>query len=293
MKMDSPLNITKKLVLGTAQFGMDYGITNINGKPKKKEIFSILDLAWENGIRRFDTSPIYGSEALLGDFIISNGLQDEAILMTKIPSIGGTLDYQSHIKINIELSIKNLGCPIDILLLHDPSDSYLFIEHPKYFLKLLQEYPINTLGVSVYEPCEIENLSDSKIELAFQFPLNVIDRRFEKVSMPHSKRFARSIFLQGLLVSNKTLRPNVPDGLIKLQDQYFNKLISLHINPICFAISFVANNDSVDYFLVGVDSAKQLHNIINFKHYSNEKMSILDEIIINTDNYWFDPRNWS
>ena len=41
------LNITEKMVLGTAQFGMDYGIANINGKPKKKEVFGILDLAWE------------------------------------------------------------------------------------------------------------------------------------------------------------------------------------------------------------------------------------------------------
>ncbi len=57
---------TNKLVLGTAQFGMDYGIANVGGKPLKKEVFRILDLAWEKGVRRFDTAPGYGSEALLG-----------------------------------------------------------------------------------------------------------------------------------------------------------------------------------------------------------------------------------
>ena len=56
--MTKSLNITKKMVLGTAQFGMDYGIVNINGKPKKKEVFDILDLAWEKGIRQYLTLPL-------------------------------------------------------------------------------------------------------------------------------------------------------------------------------------------------------------------------------------------
>ena len=77
--------ITEKMVLGTAQFGMDYGITNLSGKPTKKEVFNILSLAWKRGIRRFDTAPSYGSENLLGEFIAANGLQNEIKILTKIP----------------------------------------------------------------------------------------------------------------------------------------------------------------------------------------------------------------
>ena len=91
------LNITEKIVLGTAQFGMDYGITNLIGKPTKKEVFDILDLAWEKDVRRFDTAPSYGSEALLGEFILANGIQDEAIVLTKIPSLDGASSYQRSI----------------------------------------------------------------------------------------------------------------------------------------------------------------------------------------------------
>ena len=50
------------MVLGTAQFGMDYGIANLMGKPTRKDVLSILALAWEKGVRRFDTAPGYGSE---------------------------------------------------------------------------------------------------------------------------------------------------------------------------------------------------------------------------------------
>ena len=35
----------KKLVLGTAQFGSDYGITNLTGKVRNKEIIKIFSYA--------------------------------------------------------------------------------------------------------------------------------------------------------------------------------------------------------------------------------------------------------
>ncbi len=64
------------MVLGMAQFGMGYGIANVPGKPTPKEMFKILSLAWERGIRCFDTAPGYGSERMLGEFITANGLRN-------------------------------------------------------------------------------------------------------------------------------------------------------------------------------------------------------------------------
>ena len=150
------LNITEKMVLGTAQFGMDYGIANINGKPKKKEVFDILDLAWKKGIRRFDSAPGYGSEALLGEFIAANSIQDEAIVLTKIPSLYGVSDFQTDIITNLESSLKNLGCPVDVLFFHNPEDSDLLLKDPQFFEDLMRDYQVSTLGVSVYEPQEVE-----------------------------------------------------------------------------------------------------------------------------------------
>ena len=85
--------IEDKLVLGTAQFGMDYGIANISGKPTYKQVYAIFELAWKKGIRRFDTAPGYGSEALLGEFIDAHGIQNEAIILTKISALENK-DYQ-------------------------------------------------------------------------------------------------------------------------------------------------------------------------------------------------------
>ena len=248
------------MVLGTAQFGMDYGIVNINGKPKKKEAFDILDLAWEKGIRQFDTAPCYGSEALLGEFITANGIQDEAIVLTKIPSLYGVSDFQTDIITNLESSLKNLGCPIDMLFFHNPVDSGLLLSDLQFFETLLNDYPVSTLGVSVYETKEVESLSGCQFELAFQFPFNVLDRRFEQVSMPKSKRYARSIFLQGLLATQNGLRPDAPEELFNLQKRYHNRLTDHHLDPIGYAVSFVTRNNFIDYF-------QKFVNRVVFRHW--------------------------
>ena len=286
------LNITEKMVLGTAQFGMDYGIANLNGKLSKDVVFRILACAWERGIRRFDTAPCYGSEALLGEFITANGIKDEAIVLTKIPSLYGVSDFQTDIITNLESSLKNLGCPIDVLFFHNPVDSGLLLSDLQFFETLLNDYLVSTLGVSVYETKEVESLSGCQFELAFQFPFNVLDRRFEQVSMPQRKRFARSVFLQGLLASTNDLRLDAPVELLNLQKEYHDRLAKHNLESVAFAVSFVANNDAVDYFLFGVDTEKQLQDILDLEPYEPNDISISDALMEKTAEKWLDPREW-
>jgi len=287
------LNITEKMVLGTAQFGMDYGIANINGKPKKKEVFGILDLACEKGIRQFDTAPGYGSEALLGEFIMANNLQDEAIVLTKIPSLEGVSDYEKFIRTSLELSLKNLGCSIDVLFFHNPADSGLLLKYPQFFENLLRDYPVLTLGVSVYETKEVKVLSGCPFELAFQFPFNVLDRRFEHVNVPEGKRYARSVFLQGLLATPNGLRKGAPRELSDLQKKYYQIINAQGLDPIALAIYFVAKSEHTDYFLVGLDSEEQLQEIFNSSFDLNPLIKDFDLLLSTIHNKWLDPRTWN
>lgn len=291
--MTKSLNITEKMVLGTAQFGMDYGITNIRGKPSKKEIFGIINLAWEKGVRRFDTAPVYGrSEELLGEFIAANGLQNEAIVLTKIPSLEELSDYRKFILLNLETSLNHLGCPIDVLFFHNPANSVLLMRDSDFFENLLHDYPISNLGVSVYEPQEVDNLSNSHCELAFQFPFNVLDRRFEQVIMPKGKRYARSVFLQGLLVSENGLRPDAPEELLNLHKEYQRKLAAHDVSPVDFAVSYVARSEVVDYFLVGVESKQQLMYILNGESDISQDSIFLEPLLSNISEKWLDLREW-
>jgi len=58
------------MVVGTAQFGMPYGIANQNGQMNFSDISMILDLAWGNGINSLDTAKAYGErEASIGKYL--------------------------------------------------------------------------------------------------------------------------------------------------------------------------------------------------------------------------------
>src|SRR5262245_15412125 len=59
--------LIKKIVLGTAQFGMAYGIANAKGQVPEGEVSKILKLAYAKGIKRLDTASAYGqSEEVIG-----------------------------------------------------------------------------------------------------------------------------------------------------------------------------------------------------------------------------------
>ena len=287
------VNFLQKIVLGTAQFGMDYGIANVSGQPTKSEVFKILEMAWHHGIRIFDTAPGYESEVLLGEFITVHGLEKDAILLTKISGIEEKKDKQTAIKNNIEASLEKLGCNIEVLFFHNPKDSELILKDPFFFNKLLEDYPLKKLGVSVYDPSEVEILKDCELELAFQFPFNVLDRRFEKVNMPQGRRYARSIFLQGILASPNRLRNDAPRQLSEMQKKYFKIINAYKLDPKELAISYVAKSEHTDYFLVGLDSQEQLHEIITSSIDLNLSLKNFDLLLSTIDKKWMDPRSWN
>ena len=64
----------RRLVLGTVQLGMPYGIANRLGKPSQEVATSIVRTAWSKGIREFDTAQGYGdSETVLGKACVKLG----------------------------------------------------------------------------------------------------------------------------------------------------------------------------------------------------------------------------
>ena len=59
-----------KLILGTVQLGLNYGVNNSAGKPSLETAFDILNLAYESGIRTIDTAEAYGdSQEVIGQYI--------------------------------------------------------------------------------------------------------------------------------------------------------------------------------------------------------------------------------
>jgi len=231
---------------------------------------------------------------LLGEFIVANGIQDDVIVLTKIPSLKKTSNFQICINNYLKSSLENLRCPINILFFHDPLDSNLLSTESKFFENLLVENPVSTLGISVYETSEIKKLQRScYFDLAYQFPFNVIDRRFEDLNITSNKCFARSVLLQGLLASKNSLIQSSPKELISIQKKYHSKLNKHQLDPVRFAISFVNLNDYIDYFLIGVDTKKHIEHLLDLDLYSKKDIAIIDSLRFKFNKYWLDPRNWS
>ena len=78
----------KKLALGTAQFGLDYGVSNRLWIIPEADVFEILKLAAASGIDTLDTAQAYGtSEAVIGEFVKTSGLQFR--IVTKLKDVAG------------------------------------------------------------------------------------------------------------------------------------------------------------------------------------------------------------
>ena len=74
-----------ELCIGTAQFGMQYGIANRTGKPSSKEISNIVDFSLINGIHYFDTAQSYGdSEFNIGKAFENSKNQSSVKVITKL-----------------------------------------------------------------------------------------------------------------------------------------------------------------------------------------------------------------
>ena len=61
-------NQMTKLCLGSAQFGSNYGITNVSGKVDLEDVVKILDFCRRHSVDFIDTAQSYGdSESCLGE----------------------------------------------------------------------------------------------------------------------------------------------------------------------------------------------------------------------------------
>src|SRR5690606_37631598 len=117
--------IATKLVLGTAQLGLDYGIANKYGKPDQTTAEKIVKTAIVNGAKFIDTARAYGdSENVLGA-ILSTGWSGRSNIITKLsPLIDESLvDISCNIECAVDSSVYH-SCKalrtvsLDVLLLH-------------------------------------------------------------------------------------------------------------------------------------------------------------------------------
>ena len=201
---------SSRLVLGTAQLGMRYGIANKSGQPDKLHAESIIAKVWDYGVREFDTAQAYGeSELTLGHALSSLGLTHEAKVISKFhPQI----DHRSSISLwrTLEQTCARLGQDrIYGMMLHGENFlKYWDAGLGEALLEFVEKRLVDHIGISVYTPqSALSALKTEGISLV-QMPSNLLDRRFEEAGVFREagkcgkQIYVRSIFLQGLLLMN-------------------------------------------------------------------------------------------
>jgi len=277
-----------KLALGTAQFGLNYGITNQNGQVKIKEAIKILDLAKNNEIYTIDTSANYGnSEQVLGKV----GVNDCQIITKTIPlkgDVNTVIDsfYQSLKKLNIE--------QVEGLLIHNFDD--IKSKNFDLLFKRLNEFKkediVKKIGFSTYMPEQVDFLLENFDFDLIQLPINIFDVRLiegGQLQTLKNKRVevhARSVFLQGILLDFY----HDSSHFITWQEQFKKYQIVVResgMSLLEYALNFVLNIQEIDKVLVGVNSEIQLDEIIK----SVKKSGSLDSFPIDDINL-LNPKLW-
>ena len=105
-----------KIILGTAQFGMNYGISNSKGKINFIEIIKILDLLKKKKLNFLDTASSYDlSESEIGKYYLKS--KKKFNIITKY-----TLKNKGDIFKQYEDSIKNLKYKPKVIMAHSYKD---------------------------------------------------------------------------------------------------------------------------------------------------------------------------
>lgn len=257
-----------KLALGTAQIGLNYGIANRHGQLSFEEATAIVQLSRASGMDTLDTALGYGdSEQRLGKI----GVGDWKVV-SKLPAIPADgMDAARHVQGSLAISLNRLGIPrLYGLLLHRPQQ--LLERDGDRLYGALQRAKkdglVQKVGVSIYDPVELDALcSRFRLDLV-QAPFNLLDRRLmdsgwmARLQASGIELHVRSVFLQGLLLTKPHDRPKQFDRWAALWKKYDAWLGQSGLTPLQACLRYVLSFAEIDRVIVGIDSKNQLAEIL-------------------------------
>lgn len=247
-----------RLVLGTVQLGLDYGISNTQGQVTMQQAEEILQRAASAGIPMLDTARAYGnSETVLGKVLGTSDLPFDLISKPAPKCMAEELASQLHESLRHLRRSHLYG-----YLVHSFEDfRQASLRQALYSARDRGE--ITKVGVSVYFPHEVEWLLDNAIDTDLvQLPFNVFDRRFEPLfSRMHDQGIeihVRSAFLQGLFfLQPEIVRQRFP-GAVQAHAQLHTLCARYDISMNSALLNFVLGTAHVDKLVIGVTCVEEL-----------------------------------
>lgn len=258
-----------RLMLGTVQFGLPYGIANTGGQVTRSVAKDMLEFASVKGIDTLDTAIAYGeSETCLGEV---GGQRFK--MVTKLPAVPcGHDNLSSWVREQLTESFTRLGVhSVYGLLLHRP-DQLLTVDGKVLFQALRdlkEDGLVQKIGVSIYAASELDVLIPQYNFDLVQAPFNLIDRRLQtsgwlqRLKEEGVEVHTRSAFLQGLLLMPRVAIPSkfAPWGI--LWDKWHEWLGCHSLTAVEASLGYLLSFPEIDRVIVGADTVNQLQQIIS------------------------------
>ena len=275
--------VHSEFTLGTAQLGMEYGISNRTGKPARSTAVEMVRTAIAHGITSIDTARAYGdAEQALGQ-ALSGAWRSRVEVITKLDPLealahdSSVVNVRSAVDESVALSCAALGAQrLSTLLLHRWQHYHEWNGSVwQRLLELRDAGKIANLGVSVYEPEEaVDALLDPMMK-HIQIPMNVLDWRWKKagvdralIERPDVIVHARSVLLQGLLGARAEAWPVVSSRdsseCLHLLREFSERFGRDGIIDLC--IAYVRSLPWVTSVVVGCETPAQLEDNLRFFH---------------------------
>lgn len=259
-----------RLMLGTVQFGLNYGIANKSGQPSYETARDIIACAYQNGVTCLDTAALYGeSEEVLGRALAELKIADDMAVVTKICHMADNLtasEAEAIIEESIICSLRHLRLDVlPICLFHTENN---FHNYSQSLLKMKDKGLVRNTGSSVNTPEAAARIIKSGLADAVQMPTSVLDHRYIRMGVCEEsmKRggalFVRSIYLQGLiLMPEEDILPELAE-VIPVRRKLQSLGDEAGIGLVELASRYVLGITGITSLVVGVDSAEQMRENI-------------------------------
>ncbi|MDO1445137.1 aldo/keto reductase [Rhodocytophaga aerolata] len=285
----------EKLILGTVQLGMNYGINNTTGKPTEEEAIQLLSYAARQGVKLLDTAPAYGTALQVIEKYQANNPPFNII--SKF-----TVTHDSSIILNqVQQQLQALQIPSFYCYhYHKFSDFTKFPQLQKDLINLKEKGLIERIGVSIYTNEEMRMAINSPFIDVIQLPFNLLDNTnlrgevVEKAKLQDKEIHIRSVFLQGLFFKEMQSIPGKLRPLIPYLEQIRHMAHQNELTVQELAMAYVFTNPYIDYVLIGIDSQQQLASNLQFlnKVVDAECIRLIDTIRVKEFEL-LNPVNWN
>jgi aryl-alcohol dehydrogenase-like predicted oxidoreductase len=281
-----------ELALGTAQFGLAYGIAGRTAPLDDSAARAVLEAAAHHGIRWLDTASAYGDiEERLSYLCVDLPFH----IVSKLPALPpglNELDSQKFFLDALRRSIVRLGHRLSTVLFHEPAD-LAGPEGETIWLAVESETAVEgiKLGVSCYDLATLHSLQARLPISAAQLPGNAFDQSLTKLEKFLAPNFlqVRSAFLQGLLLMpEQEASRRLPAAAAALKRWHdWCKAEGKH--PLEAALGIVKGFSVADQCVIGVDDGKHLEQIV--AAWSKSCVVTAPELSVQNSSI-IDPRQW-